>query len=103
MHCRHWFPGKRWDAMPKNICIFPLTQSADRRTTQDVKGNALTLKQVIALLKQKQGKRSQKDFAAELGISAQFLCDMYLGRRTPGEKVLSRLGLKQTMAYEKAS
>jgi len=86
----------------KNISVFPLTSYADRRTTLNVKGR-LTLKQVIALMKQRQGNKTQTDFAAELGISKQFLCDIYQGHRTPGEKALSRLGLKSTMVYDKAS
>lgn len=60
----------------------------------------LTLADVIGILRKKQGGRTNRDFAAELGISGQFLGDIYEGRRTPGEKVLTPLGLKSRMIYE---
>lgn len=52
---------------------------------------------VIALLKKRQGDRTAKDFAAELGISGVYLGDVYAGRRAAGEKILSQLGLMRAI------
>lgn len=60
----------------------------------------LTLADVVSILRKKQGKRTNRAFAAELGISAQFLGDIYDNRRTPGDKILLPLGLKSRMIYE---
>ena len=55
----------------------------------------MTAKQVIRELKTRQGERSLRQFARELGISAAYLSDIYLGRREPGPKVLQPLGLSK--------
>jgi transcriptional regulator with XRE-family HTH domain len=60
----------------------------------------LTREKLIALLKRRQGERTQKEFAAELGISEPFLSDIYNGKRDPGEKVLDQLGISSVTAYE---
>jgi transcriptional regulator with XRE-family HTH domain len=57
----------------------------------------VTLATVIALLKKKQGKRSLREFARALGISAPYLSDIYLGRRRPGPAVLQHLGLHKEL------
>ena len=56
-------------------------------------------KTVIDLLKTMQGAKSQKEFAAEIGISAAYLCDIYRGFRAPGEAVLRKLGLQKNVEY----
>lgn len=48
---------------------------------------------VIQRLKAKQGKMSLRAFAELVGCSAAYLSDIYLGRRTPGPKILDFLGL----------
>ena len=53
----------------------------------------LTREEVVKKLKEKQGTRSLRRFAEELGISAAYLSDIYLGRRGVGPKVLQFLGL----------
>jgi predicted transcriptional regulator len=55
--------------------------------------------EVIELLKKRQSDRTQKELAEELGISQQFLCDMYAGVRDPGVKVLESLGMYREWAY----
>ncbi|MFZ3211545.1 MAG: helix-turn-helix transcriptional regulator [Terriglobales bacterium] len=52
-------------------------------------------KQLIRELKARQGHRSLRQFARELGISAAYLSDIYLGRREPGPKLLEPLGLSK--------
>ena len=63
-------------------------------------GKKLTTEQVVEMMKRKQGKRSLRSFAKELGVSAPFLCDIYKGRRRPGEKILVHLGLEVTRSVE---
>jgi transcriptional regulator with XRE-family HTH domain len=57
----------------------------------------LSKAEVVELLKKQQGKRRQKEFAAYLGISPAYLCDVYQGRRDPGPAILDHLNL--TWAY----
>lgn len=67
----------------------------------------MTAKQVIRKLRARQGQRSLRQFARELGISAAYLSDIYLGRREPGPKVLGPLGLSKRVGrrvdYPKAA
>ena len=53
---------------------------------------ALTVDELLALMKKVQGKRTDTEFANELGISKQYLCDMYNGRKAPSDTVSSLLG-----------
>jgi len=48
---------------------------------------------VLEMLKRKQGDKSMRKFAIELGISAPYLWDIYKGQRLPGPAVLEKLGL----------
>jgi transcriptional regulator with XRE-family HTH domain len=64
---------------------------------------AMTTAQVIALMKKKQGNRTSKEFAKELGISAAYLCDIYRNNREPGESVLTKLGIVKRIVYEPQS
>lgn len=45
---------------------------------------------------------NQKKASALLGVSEQFLSDVLRGRRGPGEKLLSKLGLVLRVSYVKA-
>jgi transcriptional regulator with XRE-family HTH domain len=63
---------------------------------------AMTHEQVIALMRKKQGKRTAKEFAAELEISQAYLSDIYQHKRDPGESVLEKLGLKKETVYVSA-
>ena len=53
----------------------------------------------LALLKRKLRGRSQKALAAELGITASYLCDILKGRREPGQSVLDALGMERVITY----
>ena len=68
----------------------------------DVKRH-MTLDDVLRMMKRQQGDRSQYALAQELGVSNQFLTDIFKGRRAPGEKLLSALGLTQRTIYEKSA
>lgn len=79
------------------------SQSADIAQYQSMKGKFLTVEQVLEILRKRQGERTQREFAAELGITGQYLCDLYLRRRDPGEKVLENLGIVRRTIYEQVA
>jgi transcriptional regulator with XRE-family HTH domain len=60
----------------------------------------LTREKLISRMRKRQGRRTQKAFAVELGISEPYLSDIYAGKRDPGVKVLSKLGLASLTAYK---
>jgi transcriptional regulator with XRE-family HTH domain len=66
---------------------------------------ALTVDQVLELLREKQGELTQKDFAEKLGVSAAYLIDVYRGRRPPGPSILRFLKLEKrvTTVYWKTA
>ena len=43
---------------------------------------------------------SQKNWAAQSGFSAAYLCDVLEGRRAPGNAILVPLGLRRVVSYE---
>ena len=53
---------------------------------------ALTVEQLLDLMKQIQGDKTNTQFAADLGISKQYLCDIYNRRKVPSETVSGALG-----------
>jgi len=59
--------------------------------------------ELIALMKKQQGERSSKEFAAELGVSGSFLCDIYKGKRDPGPQILKSLGLTRKLMFERTA
>lgn len=63
----------------------------------------LTAKEVVELMRRRQGKRNQRAFAEELGISQQYLSEVYRGYRDPGESIVSPLGFKKVSMYEKVA
>lgn len=79
------------------------SQAADIAEYQSMKGNQLTVEQVLELLRKRQGNRTQREFAKELGITGQYLCDLYLRRRDPGETVLKNFGIVRRTIYEKVA
>lgn len=60
---------------------------------------SLSLSQVLALLRKRQGDRSVREFAGELGISHVYLSHIYSGKREPGPVVLDALGLRREIVY----
>lgn len=50
--------------------------------------------EIVDLMKDCQGGKSQTDFAAEVGITKQMLNNIYKGIRNPGESVLQYLKSK---------
>lgn len=87
---------------PKKVERISLQSSADRRKTLDVK-RTLTADDVLEMMRKQMGDRTQTAYANELGITPQYLCDILQRRRDPGPKVLSRLGLTQSVKYERTA
>lgn len=56
--------------------------------------------QFLAFLRKKQGDMTDKAFATQvLKVSPQYLCDVYNGRREPGESIASALGMTRQTRY----
>lgn len=60
----------------------------------------LTHDQLIRWLERRQGQRTQKAFADEIGISGSYLGEIYQKTREPGPKVLRAIGVKRHVMYE---
>ena len=61
---------------------------------------AMNRKQLIDLMRKRQGKRTAREFAEELGISSQYISDIYSGKRAPGRAVLDKLQLERNVIYK---
>lgn len=62
----------------------------------------LTLTQLLELLRSMCEQSSQKDVAAQLGVSQSYLNDILQGHRTPGQKILDALKLREReQTYER--
>jgi DNA-binding XRE family transcriptional regulator len=53
---------------------------------------ALTVEELLELMKKIQGEKTNTQFAAEIGISKQYLTDIYNGRKVPSSNVSAALG-----------
>ena len=56
---------------------------------------ALTVDELLGLMKKIQGEKTNTQFASDLGISKQYLCDIYNGRKVPSDTVSASLGYTQ--------
>ena len=68
---------------------------------------AIDREHVNELLKRKQGDRSLRSFAVQIGVSAAYLSDIYRGNREPGPKILKLLKVRKiktiSYRYERAA
>lgn len=76
------------------------SQLADSAEYHSMRAKQLTVEQVLEIMRKRQNGRTQREFAPELGITPQYLCDLYLRRRDPGETVLKNLGIVRRVIYE---
>ena len=53
---------------------------------------ALTVQELLELMKKIQGEKTNTQFAADIGISKQYLTDIYNGRKVPSDTVSGALG-----------
>jgi hypothetical protein len=56
--------------------------------------------ELLPYIKKRMGSKTQRVFAAELGITPQFLNDLLHGHRSPGPLVLKALKLRKVVTYE---
>lgn len=56
---------------------------------------------LATLRRQVDSAGSQKALAARLGVSPQYLNDVLLGRKEPGEGILEPLGLERVVSYRR--
>ncbi len=56
-------------------------------------------RQLLELLRKRQGKRTAKEFAAEIGVSPQYLSDVYAERREVGPAILDALKIRKQVVY----
>lgn len=93
-----YITGVRGPKGPHLISI-PLTTLAYSATTRTMERD-----KVIRKMKDAQGEKSLRSYASSLSCSAAYISDIYNGRRDPGPKVLSSLGLekqrKTTVVYK---
>jgi hypothetical protein len=79
--------------LKKNAQPPPLTRTLNERTVYaDMAYKALTVEELLELMKKIQGEKTNTEFANDLGISKQYLCDIYNGRKIPSETVSASLG-----------
>lgn len=78
----------------KNNSAKHLTPLAAIAYSRAVKKKRYSLEEVVAMMKRKQGDRSLREYAKEIGVSAPYLSDIYMGRRSPGEAILKPMGLQ---------
>lgn len=55
----------------------------------------MTRETLIRELKRRQGEKTLRQFARELGVAPSYLSDIYRGRREPGPKILRPLGVRR--------
>ena len=59
----------------------------------------MNLDQFLEFLKKRQGEQTAQQFASRLGVSPQYLSDVYNGRRPPGESITSALKVEKSVVY----
>jgi len=59
----------------------------------------MNLEQFLEFLKKQQGDQTSQQFASRLGVSPQYLSDVYNGRRPPGESITSALKVEKAVVY----
>jgi hypothetical protein len=64
---------------------------------------ATTVDELLEIMRRVQGEKSNTAFAKELGISKQYLTDIYNRRKEPGDTVSAALGFRRTTAYVRSS
>ena len=55
--------------------------------------------QIPELLRKRQGERTQRELAEELGISPQHLGDLLQGNRMPGKALRKRIGIEKRVVF----
>ena len=80
--------------MIERVANLPL-DSVQMYTLRCVAMEPMTKSDIIALIRIRQGEKTQREFADEMGISQQYLCDVLAERRDPGPAILEFLGIEK--------
>jgi len=64
-----------------------------------VKEKRYSRDEVLEMLRERQGEGTQQELAADLGITPQYLCDVFQGKRHLGAKILEALGMYREWSY----
>ncbi len=56
----------------------------------------MNMNEVIALLRKRQGRRTQNELAKDIGVSPSYLSDVLLGHRKPAKAIFKYLDLEIT-------
>jgi hypothetical protein len=59
----------------------------------------MDLDEFLEFLKKQQGDQTNAAFASSIGVSPQYLSDVYNGRRDPGESITSALNVERVTSY----
>jgi hypothetical protein len=89
--------GGRCSRHPLNI--IPCTQCAAEPLYKD----DCDIDDLRDMLREMARPTTDAALAKQLGLSPQYLCDVLLGRREPGPKLLRALGLRKEVRYVKDS
>jgi transcriptional regulator with XRE-family HTH domain len=60
----------------------------------------MNLEQFLDFLKKQQGGQTAQQFATRLGVSPQYLSDVYNGRRPPGESITAALKVEKAVVFK---
>ena len=60
---------------------------------------ATTIEELLAIMKRVQGEKTLTEFADELDMSKQYICNVYNGHKEPSERLLEKLGFTRQTAY----
>jgi transcriptional regulator with XRE-family HTH domain len=63
----------------------------------------MNLDQFLEFLKKQQGSQTGQQFATRLGVSPQYLSDVYNGRRPPGESITAALKVQKAVVFTLAA
>jgi len=64
---------------------------------------ANTIEELLEIMKRVQGGKTLTEFAADLGISKQYLSNVYNRHKEPSERLLGKLGFTRQTAYVRSA
>ena len=69
----------------------------------DMAYKATTIEELLAIMKRVQGEKTLTEFAADMEVSKQYLCNVYSRRKEPSERILAKLGFTRQTTYVRSS
>jgi len=70
-----------------------------RDTLYPMAYKATTIEDLLGIMKRVQGEKTLTQFAAELDLSKQYLCNVYNRRKEPSQRLLDKLGFARETTY----